>query len=238
MICPVEIARDVSALRAVRVGDHGKHGFLFEDRDGAGNERTGSDFTGDGEEDYLVASGRDHRDQRPAHAALATVEKLLALYRERYFDLNVKHFHEKLQSEHQIELSYTWVKLALQGAGLGARGRQHGVHRKRRPRRPLPGMLLHIDGSHHRWFQEARWYDLIVILDDANSEIYYAQLVAEESTVTVMAGLKEVMERKGYSAPCTATVAAISGLLPRWEARSTTTIGRRWGGRCASWGYR
>jgi len=141
----------------------------------------------------------DRRRGKPSHrrVPLATVEKLLALYRERYFDLNVKHFHEKLQQEHQIELSYTWVKLALQGAGLVARGRQRGVHRKRRLRRPLPGMLLHIDGSHHRWFQDERWYDLIVILDDANSEIYYAQLVAEESTVTVMAGLKEVMERKG-----------------------------------------
>ena len=62
---------------------------------------------------------------------------------------------------------------------------------------PLPGMLLHIDGSRHRWFQDERWYDLIVILDDASSEIYYAQLVEEESTVTVMAGLKEVVERKG-----------------------------------------
>ena len=141
----------------------------------------------------------DRRRGKPSHrrVPLATVEKLLALYRERYFDLNVKHFPEKLQPEHQIELSYTWVKLALQGAGLVARGRQRGVHRKRRPRRPLPGMLLPIDGSHHRWFQDERWYDLIVILDDANREIYYAQLVAEESTVTVMAGLQEVTERKG-----------------------------------------
>ena len=95
----------------------------------------------------------------------------------------MRHFHEKLQREHGIELSYTWVKLALQGAGLVTRGRKRGVHRKRRPRRPLPGMLLHIDGSHHRWFQDERWYDLIVILDDATSEIYYAQLVEEESTV-------------------------------------------------------
>jgi hypothetical protein len=125
------------------------------------------------------------------------VEQILGLYRERYFDLNVRHFHEKLRAEHQIELSYTWVKLALQGAGLVARGRKRGVHRKRRPRRPLPGMMLHIDGSRHRWFQDERWYDLIVILDDATSEIYYAQLVEEESTVTVMVGLKEVIERKG-----------------------------------------
>ena len=133
----------------------------------------------------------------PKRVPLATVEQVLGLYRNRYFDLNVQHFHEKLGEQHGIELSYTWVKQALQGAGLVKRGRKRGVHRKRRPRRPLPGMLLHIDGSRHRWFQDERWYDLIVILDDASSEIYYAQLVEEESTATVMAGLREVVERKG-----------------------------------------
>jgi transposase len=141
----------------------------------------------------------DRRRGKPSRrrVPVATVEKVFALYREKYFDLNVQHFHEKLQAEHGIELSYTWVKQALQGAGLVARGRQRGAHRKRRERRPLPGMLLHIDGSRHPWFQDERWYDLIVILDDATSEIYYAQLVEEESTATVMAGLREVIERKG-----------------------------------------
>jgi hypothetical protein len=62
----------------------------------------------------------------------------------------------RLGAQHGIHLSYTWVKQAL------------------------PGMLLHIDGSRHRWFQDERWYDLIVILDDAASQIYYAQLVEEE----------------------------------------------------------
>jgi transposase len=133
----------------------------------------------------------------PKRVPVALVEQVLGLYRDRYFDLNVRHFHEKLQHEHQIELSYSWVKLALQGAGLVRRGRKRGEHRQRRPRRPLPGMLLHIDGSRHRWFQDERWYDLIVILDDATSEIYYAQLVEEESTATVMAALRAVVERQG-----------------------------------------
>jgi transposase len=128
---------------------------------------------------------------------LETVERVLGLYRDQYFDLNVRHFHEKLGEKHDLQLSYTWVKAALQGAGLVAKGRKRGVHRKRRPRRPLPGMLLHIDGSRHRWFQDERWYDLIVVLDDATSEIYYAQLVEEESTRTVMAALREVIERQG-----------------------------------------
>ena len=85
----------------------------------------------------------------------------------------------------------------MQGAGLVVRQRKRGPHRRRRSRRPLPGMLLHIDGSKYRWLNDERWHDLIVILDDATSEIYYAQLVEEESTRTVMAALREVIERKG-----------------------------------------
>src|SRR6185295_120191 len=138
------------------------------------------------------------RGKRSVHrVALATAEKVLGLYQEKYFDLNVRHFQEKLREEEAIELSYTWVYQALVGAGLVAKRRRRGPHRRRRPRRPMPGMLLHIDGSKHRWLNDDRWYDLIVILDDATSEIYYAQLVEEESTRTVMAGLREVIEKEG-----------------------------------------
>ena len=141
----------------------------------------------------------DRRKGKPSshRVAVKTVEEVLRLYREKYYDLNMRHFHEKLSEEHQIHLSYSWVQQALQGAGLVARQRKRGPHRRRRPRRPLPGMLLHIDGSKHRWLNDERWYDLIVILDDATSEIYYAQLVEEESTRTVMAALREVIENKG-----------------------------------------
>jgi transposase len=133
----------------------------------------------------------------PKRVPLETVETVLRLYQEQYFDFNVQHFHEKLQEEHNIQLSYTWVKQALQGAGLVKLRRKRGQHRKRRPRRPLPGMLLHIDASKHQWFCDHRWYDLLVIMDDATSEIYYAQLVEEESTRTVLAGLREVIEQQG-----------------------------------------
>lgn len=128
---------------------------------------------------------------------LKTVEEVLRLYGETYFDFNMRHFHEKLAEEHGIKLSYTFVQKALQGAGLVARRSKRRKHRRRRERRPMTGMLLHIDGSKHQWFFDERWYDLIVILDDATSEIYYAQLVEEESTRTVMVGLKEVIETKG-----------------------------------------
>src|SRR5579863_8366891 len=141
----------------------------------------------------------DRRKGKPSgkRIPVATVEKVLALYKETYYDLIIRHFHEKLREEHDIVLSYTWVQKALQGAGLVAKRHKRGPHRRRRPRRPMAGMLLHIDGSKHRWLNDDRWYDLIVILDDATSEIYYAQLVEEESTRTVMAGLREVIETKG-----------------------------------------
>jgi len=132
----------------------------------------------------------------PKQVPLEVVEKVLTLYREKYPDFNVKHFHEKLQEEHGITLSYIWVKLALQGAGLVAKAPQRGVHR-RRERRPMAGMMLHIDGSKHRWLGKEQWQDLIVVLDDATSEVYYSQLVEEESTPTVMRALREVVERRG-----------------------------------------
>src|SRR3954454_21460226 len=141
----------------------------------------------------------DRRKGKPSgkRIPLAQVEEVLRLYKEMYYDLNIRHFHEKLREEHQIKLSYTWVQKALQGAGLVAKRSKRGTHRRRRPPRPMTGMLLHIDGSKHCWFQNSQRYDLIVILDDATSEIYYAQLVEEESTRTVMAGLREVIETRG-----------------------------------------
>jgi len=141
----------------------------------------------------------DRRQAKPSdkRVPVAQVEEVLRLYREEYFDLNLRHFHEKLKDKHQIQLSYTFVQKALLGAGLVARGRKRRKHRRRRERRPLPGMLLHIDGSKHQWFNDERWHDLIVLLDDATSEIYYAQLVEEESTRTVMTGRREVIQTQG-----------------------------------------
>jgi len=133
----------------------------------------------------------------PRRMPSAVLEEVLRLYRERYFDLNVSHFHEKLTREHGFAVSYTWTKGVLQGAGLVKRYQRRGTHRKRRQRRPLPGMMLHIDASQHQWFQDERWHDLIVLLDDSTSEIYYAQLVEEESTRTVMRAIRQVVEERG-----------------------------------------
>lgn len=142
----------------------------------------------------------DHRTQRPSpkRVSMVDLEAVLKLYREKYFDLNVKHFVEKLHQDHQILLSYTWIKTALQSAGLVKRNSKRGPHRRKRPRRPLTGMMLHVDGSRHRWIPGLDQYqDLIVIFDDATSEVYDVRLVEEESTVTVMSALKRVVETKG-----------------------------------------
>jgi len=133
----------------------------------------------------------------PKRVPMETVAEVLRLYREKYEGFNVRHFHEKLVEEHGIGLSYTWVKTALQAAELIKKERKRAVHRKRRPRRPVPGMMLHVDASRHRWLGDGSWHDLIVVMDDATSEIYYAQLVDEESTRTVMSALREVVEKQG-----------------------------------------
>lgn len=133
----------------------------------------------------------------PRRAPTEVVEEVFRLYREEYFDFNVKHFHEKLVEKHSIQVSYTWTKCLLQAAGFVAKEKPRNKHLKRRARRPLSGMLLHIDGSHHQWFGDDRFFDLIVILDDATSEIYYAQLVEAESTRSVMLGIRQVIETKG-----------------------------------------
>lgn len=141
----------------------------------------------------------DRRKSRPSPRRMpwTVAEQVLCLYREKYFDFSVRHFHEKLREEHGLLYSYTCIKRLLQGAGLVIRARQRGAHRRKRERRPMTGMLLHIDGSTHRWLGGEQWHDLIVVLDDASSEIYYAQLVEQESTRTVLAALREVVEQHG-----------------------------------------
>ena len=105
----------------------------------------------------------------------------------------VKHFHERWQTEHGGTRSYSWTKKTLQAAGRATR---RGAHRKKRPRKPLPGMMLHQDGSTHEWVPNSQW-DLIVTLDDATTEIYSAFFVEEEGTLSSFRGLQEVMETKG-----------------------------------------
>ena len=141
----------------------------------------------------------DQRRSRPSPRRMpwALTEQVLSLYREKYFDFSVRHFHEKLREEHGVSYGYTCIKRLLQGAGLVAPAPKRGVHRRKRARRSMTGMLLHIDASTHHWLHQNQWHDLIVVLDDANSQVYYAQLVEQESTLTVLAALREVVETHG-----------------------------------------
>jgi transposase len=134
-------------------------------------------------------------------APVDQVHDVLTLYRERYGGFTAKHFHDKLRQHHGFTLGYTWTKLRLQAAGLVAKAPRRGAHRKKRPRRPLRGMLLHQDGSSHRWLPALdRELDLIVTLDDATSEIYSAFLVEEEGTMSSFRALAEVIGAQGL--PC------------------------------------
>jgi transposase len=111
------------------------------------------------------------------------VDAVVSLYREHYRGFTARHFHDKLVCRHGFTLSYTWTKLRLHEAGLIKKASRRSAHRKKRPRRPLAGMLLHQDGSPHRWLPALdQQLDLIVTLDDATSAIYSAFLVEEEGT--------------------------------------------------------
>jgi Helix-turn-helix domain len=143
---------------------------------------------------------RDHRIGKvsPRRAPARELERMHELYRERYHDFTVKHFHEQLVRRHNYQLCYTVTRLSLQSAGLVPKAKRRGAHRKKRVRRPLPGMLLFQDGSKHRWIASfGRDLDLIVTLDDATGEIYSAFLIDEEGTMSSFLGLAETIVGHG-----------------------------------------
>ena len=143
----------------------------------------------------------DKRLHRPSihRAPAGEVERVLRLYRERYGGFNVRHFHEVVRREHGVTLSYSFVKQALQQAGLVKKRRARGRHRLRREPRACVGELLHLDGSPHAWLAlEPDWRGtLITVVDDATSTLLYAQLGAQETTQAVMAALAAVIRAEG-----------------------------------------
>ena len=129
-------------------------------------------------------------------APVDVVARVLELFETRYWDFTAKHFHEKLVAEHGFGLSYNWLRLSLQAHGKIKAARRRGAHRRKRPRRPMAGMMLHQDGSSHEWVAGQRW-DLIVTLDDATSEVASGFFVAEEGTMSTFRALGEVIAAKG-----------------------------------------
>jgi len=124
------------------------------------------------------------------------VMAVLELFDTRYFDFTAKHFWEKLVAEHGVSRSYNWVRLTLQAYGRIQPAPRRGAHRRKRPRRPMAGMMLHQDGSSHEWVA-GQWWDLIVTLDDATSEIYSGFFVPEEGTMSTFRALGEVIAANG-----------------------------------------
>jgi transposase len=143
----------------------------------------------------------DKRYQRPSRrrVPLAQVERLVRLYRERYRGFNVRHFHEIVRREHAITLSYSYVKQALQTAGLVTKRRARGRHRRRREPRACFGELLHLDGSLHGWLalRPDQRSCLIAVPDDATNQVLHAALYPSESTQAVMTALAAVFRRYG-----------------------------------------
>ena len=141
----------------------------------------------------------DRRIGKPSsrRASEDEILRMLGLYRDHYADFTVKHFHEQLVKRHGYKLGYTVTKLHLHRSGLVRPAPRRSAHRKKRPRRPMAGMLLHQDASRHDWLDGAPPLDLVVTLDDATSEIYSAFLVAEEGTASSFRGLAEVVAVHG-----------------------------------------
>jgi transposase len=129
-------------------------------------------------------------------AAVDEVMTVLELFDTRYWDFGVKHLHETLVAEHGFRRSYNWLRITLQAHGRVTPAPRRGAHRRKRPRRPMVGMMLHQDGSRHEWIAGETW-DLIVTMDDATSEIYSAFFVAEEGTISTFRGLREVIAEHG-----------------------------------------
>jgi transposase len=125
---------------------------------------------------------------------------MLDQYRTIYRGWNVKHFHERLVKHHGFRWGYTWTKTQLHTAGLVDRAKRRGAHRRKRPRKPCEGMMLHQDGSTERWLVGQGDLDLIVTMDDATSTITSAFLVEEEGTASSFRGLEETFVAKGL--PC------------------------------------
>jgi transposase len=131
-------------------------------------------------------------------APVAEIERMLGLYRDLYRGFTVKHFHEQLAKRHNYTLGYTVTKLHLHREGLVHQAKKRSAHRKKRPRRPMVGMMLHQDASMHAWLPgDARKYDLVVTMEDATSALYSAFLVDEEGTASSFRGLREIVATHG-----------------------------------------
>src|ERR1700761_2851978 len=131
-------------------------------------------------------------------APAAEIERMMGLYRDLYRGFTVKHFHEQLGKRHNYTLGYTVTKVHLHRAGLVQAATKRSAHRKKRPRRPMVGMMLHQDASTHAWLPgDAGKYDLVVTVEDATNASYSAFLVDQQGTASSLRGVRDVVAKHG-----------------------------------------
>lgn len=146
-----------------------------------------------------LVDGRTRGHRSPRWVRPEDLEPLLGLYRKRYAGFNVRHFCSIARREHGLVWSYSFVRQALQRAGLVKKHRPRGRHFVRRPPRACFGELLHLDGSHHPWLalRPEQRQCLIAVVDDATRQVLYARLSERETTEAIFTALLAVFSRHG-----------------------------------------
>jgi hypothetical protein len=144
-----------------------------------------------------LVDGRGTRAARRLRIAPEGIGELCRLKREVYPDFSVRHFYEKATEKHGLGLSYNWARLVLQEAGVVEKAPGRGKYHRKRERRPMVGMLVHLDASTHEWIRGLPMWDLVVALDDADGRILHARLVKQEGVASTLEALEAVLRRSG-----------------------------------------
>src|SRR5229473_3186757 len=150
-------------------------------------------------EGWGMSAVMDQHGGRPRRKRIkaGTIELLCRLKRDVYADFSVRHFYLKITEKHGVKVSYNWLRLMLQEAGVVQQEPARGRYRRRRERRPMVDMLVHLDASAHDWIAGLPMQDLVVALDDADGRILYARFFAQEGTASTFAALESVVRNYG-----------------------------------------
>ena len=177
-------------------------------------------------ERWGMSAVMDQRGGRPRRQRIkaGTIELLCRLKCDVYADFSVRHFYEHVTEKHGVKVSYNWLRLILQEAGMVEKEPARGRYRRRRERRPMVGMLMHLDASTHEWITGLPMQDLVVALDDADGRMLYARFFAQEGTASTFAALESVVRNYGRFCELYTIAAAISaraGQPVKWPTSST-----------------
>lgn len=126
-------------------------------------------------------------------------DAILKIIREQYYDFGPTFAHEKLTEEHGFKISDETVrKLMIKGGIWKGKRRKHPQVHQMRVRRPARGELIQIDGSPHAWFEERRdSCCLLVLIDDATSEIMGLRFVETECLQGYFDVIRDYLKRCG-----------------------------------------